>query len=254
MSRIGRLLVAVLALAAFSLGSPSVEAKSKKEQGITVRRQIEPMYPAWAYNHGVSKGYAKIAFYVDEHGEISELLPIEYSHLAFAEELMTTVQKWEFRPARKQGKAIRSVCHAYWEFLPDRPIETNALFDTSKRMDGESGGEPRELKYCEDSELDARIGMLSFPGLVLQKGTVQTEEGLDRVRARVSLFVNQRGEVALPHVVDSTHPELNAKLEAALKRAGFAIPTCEGEAVLALLERTYDFPVVWTEEPVPEAL
>lgn len=253
MRRFG-IFIRVSLLVALSLGGFSLPKGFSESKGVVVKRQIEPRYPAWAYNHGVSKGFAKIAFYVDEEGEISELMPIEYSHEAFAEELMTTVLKWSFRPARQDGQPVKSVTHAYWEFLPDRPIETNAFYDTAKRMGeaGNAGG--RAFKYREGGELDSRIGMLSFPGLMVQVGDLAVEAGLESVRARVVFFVKERGEVALPKVLDSTHPKLDSRLEAAMKVASFAVPTYEGEATLALLERTYDFPIVWIEGAVPETL
>jgi len=223
------------------------EASSKTDRGVSVKRQIEPRYPIWAYQHGVSSGFAKVAFYVGEDGEISELMPIEYSYEVFVDELMAVVPKWKFRPARQNGRAVKSVCHVYWEFLPDRPIETNALFDTARRMESSPNEEYRELKYRTDAELDDRIGMIAFPGLVLETGDPDIEADLDFVRARVSFFVTATGEVSLPQVIDSTHPQLDLRLEDAIKNATFAVPSYRGQAVLALVERTYDFPVVWSE-------
>lgn len=229
-------------------------AKPKKEGEVRVLRQFEPRYPLWAYNHGVSKGFARVAFYVGEDGEISELLPIEYSHAVFGEELMSSVLKWKFQAAERDGKPFQSVCHAYWEFLPDRPIETNALFDTAKRMNVAGRDSARELKYRKGKELDRKVGMLSFPGLLVSLGDSSVEAGLEQVRARVSFFVTERGEVALPYVVDSSYPDLDDRLEIGLKQAGFAIPTFKGKPTIALLERTYDFPIVWVEGPVVESL
>lgn len=254
MQRVGFWASVGLAAIACSVVSLSQALWAGESEEVTVKRQVEPRYPVWAYNHGVSEGFAKLAFYVDEQGAISELLPIEYSHVSFAEELTAAVLKWEFRPATKNGRPIKSVVHAHWEFLPNRPIETNALFDTSKRIESMRSAERRELKYRDGSDLDERIGMLGFPGLMVQVGDSAVEAGLESVRARVSFFVRERGEVALPKVVDSSHPELDARLEAALKGASFAIPVYDGKPTLALLERTYDFPIVWVEEAVAETL
>lgn len=248
-----RLLLLVAMIAAAGL---LPDAVSKPETGtvVTIKRQIEPRYPGWAYTHGVSRGYAKIAFYVDEHGETSGFFPIEYSHEAFADELMATILKWDFVPARQNGVPVRSVCHAYWEFLPDRAIETNALFDTGKRMDGVRGSGERALKYREGAELDSRIGMTSFPGLAIARGSGLLGKERESVRARVSFFVDQRGRVVLPHVVDSSDPQTNARLEAAFEKASFALPTYDGDPTIALLERTYDFPILWLEEEPAKTL
>ncbi|EDY83526.1 hypothetical protein VDG1235_3153 [Verrucomicrobiia bacterium DG1235] len=248
-----RIVVALALLISLGFSSGAL-AKPKENQSVTIKRQIEPRYPVWAYTHGVGQGYAKIAFYVDENGEASEFLAIEYSYEAFADELMSTILKWDFVPAHREGRPVKSVCHAYWEFLPDRPIETNALFDTSKRM--ESGGsEPfRTVKFREEKELDERLGMLGFPGLIQVKGTSPLKAGKKAVRARISFFVDQSGQVALPHVVDTTDPEVSEELEAAFKKATFSVPSYKGNGVIALLERTYDIPVVWIDEEQPERL
>ncbi|MDQ8199367.1 hypothetical protein QEH56_14465 [Pelagicoccus enzymogenes] len=243
-------LLAVLAMSGFSV---SIAKPKDSNTSVSIKRQIEPRYPGWAYTHGISSGYAKIAFYVDEYGQASEFFPIEYSYPAFADELMVTIKKWDFLPAKQNGVPVKSVCHAYWEFLPDRAIETNALFDTSKRVDGNAGEGYRTLKYREDEELDSRIGMTSFPGVTIVRGSGLLQEGRKSIRARVNFFVDQRGGVVLPHVVNSSDPQTNARLEAALRKASFALPTYQGEPTIALLERTYDFPILWLqEEPAQE--
>lgn len=234
---------------------PAASAKPKAENSsVTIKRQIEPRYPSMAYTHGISSGFAKIAFYVDEHGEASDFFPIEFSHEMFADELMSTVLKWDFTPAKNNGAAVKSVCHAYWEFLPDRAIETNALFDTSKRIDGKGSNSFRQLKYREDSELDTKTGMLAFPGLIINRGSDIIDQDRETVRARINFFVDQQGRVILPHILDSSDPQVNERLETALKNAAFSIPTYQGEPTIALVERTYDFPIAWVDQEPAKGL
>lgn len=242
-------LLAASCLLPWASAKPSSEASS-----VSIKRQIEPRYPAWAYTHGISSGYAKIAFYVDEHGQASEFLPIEYSYEAFADELMATIKKWDFVPATQNGQPVKSVCHAYWEFLPDRAIETNALFDTAKRIDGHGSKGFRSLKYREDEELDSRIGMTSFPGLAIARDSGLLDTDRQTVRARINFFVDPQGHVLLPHIVDSSDPQTNEKLEAAFKNASFSLPSFEGAPAIALVERTYDFPILWLDSEPPQSL
>lgn len=249
-----RRLVSFISLLFAAAVISNVSGKPENNVSVSIKRQIEPRYPAWAYTHGISSGYAKIAFYVDEYGTASDFFPIEYSYEAFADELMSTIQKWNFIPAQQGKVPVKSVCHAYWEFLPDRAIETNALFDTSKRINGKKSQSFRTLKYREDAELDTRIGMTAFPGLAIVSGSELLAKDRKSVRATVSFFVNQNGEVVLPHIVDSSDPQVNEQLEDAFKKAAFNLPTYKGEAAIGLLERTYDFPILWLEKEPAKTL
>lgn len=241
-------------LICFMLISVSSSGAPKGEQSVTIKRQIEPVYPGWAYTHGVSEGFAKIAFYVDETGEASGFLPIEYSHEAFSQALLETILKWKFVPAHREGVPVKSVCHAYWEFLPDRPIETNAMFDISKRINEGGAGPVRALKLREESELDEKPKMLAFPGLVLTRENDLIDEDRASVRAKVSFFVLEDGSVRLPQVVELSDAGLELEVEACFNSSQFSTPVREGKATLALLERVYDIPIVWQDVEAPKEL
>ena len=129
-----------------------------------MKNEIEPIYPGWAYQNGIGEGFARVAFYVDENGVASDFLVIEYSHKAFATSFLNTLRHWDFEPAYYKGQAIKSVAQAYWEFLPDRAIVTNALFDTSKRIEGTDAHGYRELDFYAEKKIGLQIedGGISF--------------------------------------------------------------------------------------------
>lgn len=254
MTRLAPSIASLLSLLLAITATSQLSANPKSSASVSIKRQIEPRYPLWAYTHGISSGYAKIAFYVDEDGSVSDFLPIEYSYQAFADELMKTILKWDFVPAKQNNMPVKSVCHAYWEFLPDRAVETNILFDARKRIDGNGKQSFRTLKYREDKELDTRIGMASFPGLAILRGSGLLAEDRETIRARLRFFVDQRGRVYLPSILESSDPQVNLSLQEAFSKAAFSLPTYKGKATIGLLERTYDFPILWLDQEQAKSL
>ena len=210
---------------------------------IVVKRRIPPTYPNWAYTHGIGQGYAEVAFYVDELGELSDFLMIEYSHEVFADSLLKSVQGWEFQPAYKKGRPVKSVCQAYWEFYPDRPIETNALFDTSKRMEGLDKPDFRKLKYRKEAELDEKPRMLRFAEIVVPEGYRLADPKARSLTVRCNFFIDGNGQVALPVVEASSDPALDYEVMEAFKRALFEPPIYKNKPTVAWMEKTYMIPL-----------
>ena len=225
-----------------TLNSVCSSANAKQRHGeepVTVSKRIEPFYPGWAYNHGIGEGFAKVAFYVDEHGQASEYFVIEYSQKAFADEFMKVLPKWKFKPANKFGKPIKTVCHAYWEFLPDRPIVTNALFDTSKRIKKSDKHSRRDLLVREESELDSKPRMLAFPEVVASQGFDESKLTDAKVSVSCEFYIDSEGAVALPVITDSGANELNEHFAAAFSQANFERPIADGKPAIAFLKKTY---------------
>ena len=233
-----------LALAALAiLGMPALSGAKKKankdEEPIVLKKRIEPFYPNWAYTHAIGEGFAKIAFYVDEEGNASEYFPIEYSHKAFADEFMKVLPKWKFEPAYRFGKPVKRVCRAHWEFLPDRPIVTNALFDTAKRIEKADAHNKRDLMYHNESELDAKPRMVAFPEVVAPADFDASKLKDGKIQVSCSFFVDKDGAVTLPVIMRVGAPELEQAMEDAFKQAAFERPLVDGEAAIAFLEKTY---------------
>lgn len=73
-----KLAIIAIALCQFQTGV----GKSKKPESfetVSVKKEIEPIYPGWAYQNGIGEGFARVAFYVDENGVASDFLVIEYA-------------------------------------------------------------------------------------------------------------------------------------------------------------------------------
>ena len=233
-----KLAIIAIALCQFQTGV----GKSKKPESfetVSVKNEIEPIYPGWAYQNGIGEGFARVAFYVDENGVASDFLVIEYSHKAFATSFLNTLRHWDFEPAYYKGQAIKSVAQAYWEFLPDRAIVTNALFDTSKRIEGTDAHGYRELDFYAEKKLDSKLKMVAFPE-VIAPASFDTRILKDsKVKALCEFYIDTEGSVALPMILDSSVPALNDLIASAFKSAVFERPLHKGMPAVALMRKTY---------------
>lgn len=241
-------LLALTTLAVLSQPSPPLHAAAKDAvpEGfapIRVKQRIEPRYPNWAYTHGIGRGYAKIAFYVHADGSVTDYFFVEYSHRAFAEELLATVEKWTIEPAHLHGQPIKSVGQAHWTFRPDRPIETNALFDTAKRIDRSDAASHRELAFAEEADLDAPVRMLRFAQVAVPSGYTLADPASGGVTVKCNFYLDASGQVALPQIVASTDPQLDEAILRALALSLFEPPRYQDRPCVTWMEKTYLIPL-----------
>lgn len=237
--KVGISLIGIYAWIALPSIASAAKDNSDSFQPVTVKREIEPFYPNWAYNNGIGEGFAKVAFYVDESGIPSDYLVIEYSHEAFADSFMDALPHWKFEPAHEFGKPVKSVCRAYWEFLPDRAIVTNALFDTSKRIQRKDAHNYRELKTYNERKLDSKLNMVAFPEIVAPKGFDSSQLEGDKVKVICHFYVDTEGVVALPSIIESSVPSLNERLANGFAQAVFDRPLFKKKPAIAWMEKTY---------------
>ncbi|MBD5778839.1 hypothetical protein IEN85_05000 [Pelagicoccus sp. NFK12] len=208
---------------------------------VSVKRQVEPNYPLWAYSNGVSRGFARIAFYVDEQGNASEFMPLEYTHSAFSEELLRVVRKWKFEPAHFEGRPIKSVCRAHWEFLPARPVNKTVQWDAEFRFHKSNGFNSKSVILSEERALDHKAAMLAFPPIVI-KGNASDVD--DFVQVTCNFFVDTDGAVGLPEIEFSSDSRLDEFVVTALKHSVFERPLREGKPTVAFMRKTYRIPIL----------
>ncbi|MDQ8185758.1 hypothetical protein [Pelagicoccus sp. SDUM812002] len=217
------------------------ESASERYEPVSVKRQVEPNFPRWAYSNGVSRGFARVAFYVDEEGHASEFMPLEFTHSAFSDELLRVVRKWKFEPAYFEGRPIKSVCRAHWEFLPDRPVQKILATGSEFHFSNSSGLASQSVSLSDEGGLDRSVSMVAFPPIVLEGSSSDVD---DFVQATCSFFVDTDGSVGLPVVEFSSEPRLDEFVVSALKHSAFERPMLDGEPSVAWLRKTYRIPIV----------
>ncbi|MEZ5276058.1 MAG: energy transducer TonB [Opitutaceae bacterium] len=214
------------------LAPESVQIKGFEPAALTARS--EPIYPGEAANIGISTGYARVGLLVDSAGAPGNLLAIEYSHEAFARSLIDSARHWSFRPAIVDGVAVPSRFFVAWRFYPKQAIWTNVTEAVDAKFD--FGGGRNRLVYFprNEDELDEKPQLTYFEIPQAPEGYV-IDPADDRVT--VVFFINEKGEVCLPHVEIAPSPELIIPAMAAVSQWRFTVPTVDGEPVLAIVSR-----------------
>jgi protein TonB len=76
--------------------------------GPTVRKRVEPTYPAELSREGIP-GEVVLTFFVGENGQPEDVRIERSTHPAFSKAVMAVVPRWRFDPARAaDGSAVRS--------------------------------------------------------------------------------------------------------------------------------------------------
>jgi periplasmic protein TonB len=96
-------LSAILSLTCFLAVAPAAVAETK-EPPVPVRT-VAPDYPDEMHRQGIS-GLVTVRCTIDEHGDVTETVVVKYSAEVFERPAIEALQKWKFKPATLDGKAI----------------------------------------------------------------------------------------------------------------------------------------------------
>lgn len=69
---------------------------------------FEPIYPEYAKQHQI-EGLVQVRVTVSATGGVEEARVMDSSDRMFDEPTLAAARKWRFKPARKEGKKVRSV-------------------------------------------------------------------------------------------------------------------------------------------------
>lgn len=69
---------------------------------------IEPIYPEYAKQHNI-EGKVQLRITVSASGGVEDARVLETTDRMFNEPALRAAREWRFRPARKDGKKVRSV-------------------------------------------------------------------------------------------------------------------------------------------------
>jgi protein TonB len=96
-------LTALLPLCCLLAAAPAALAETK-EPPIAVRT-VPPVYPGDMQRQGIA-GIVTVRCTIDEHGDVTEAVVVKSSSDVFRGPAVEALQKWKFKPATLDGKAV----------------------------------------------------------------------------------------------------------------------------------------------------
>jgi|GEM_PF-678316 len=86
-----------------------------------VKKKVEPYYPELLMKAGI-EGKVWLKVFIDENGGVEKALVEKSTHSALSEAALNAIKQWEFSPAKKDGKPIKSEVTIPFIFkLADKP-------------------------------------------------------------------------------------------------------------------------------------
>ncbi|MDQ8204395.1 energy transducer TonB [Pelagicoccus sp. SDUM812003] len=230
--------ILLLLLATASVFSALASANDE-DHPARVTRRFEPIYPAGALNQGISQGYAKVLFWVDDLGQPSDFVTVAHNGRWFGPALIDALRDWSFEPKIENGMPVGSVFSVEWTFLPDRAVELNIMSAASKKFDPD---EVKEL-LADPESLESPLALREVYPIYVDK------KRKDRVSIDVEFIVDEEGFVRLPRLLSDPQDEGEQLALQRFRKWRFEPPIKDGEATAVSLHKTIVVPVVETPQP-----
>jgi TonB family protein len=124
--------------------APAIVAVAAAEEQPSVKKRVEPKYPALAMKAGI-EGKVWLKVYIDEKGRVEKAVVDSSTNEVLNGSALEAIKGWEFTPAMKDGKAIKAeVIIPFMYKLADSPkyaTRDEIMFlqeDVIKLLHGES--------------------------------------------------------------------------------------------------------------------
>ncbi len=207
-------------------------------QPLTITKQVGVIYPAPLSREGIRKGEVAVICSIDETGQMTDYMPLAYTHEGFYDAALVALKQWEFEPAQSRGRAHPAVQIFTFEFEAGRDVvdingnDNLALFINRFSM---SGDNYRVLKL---SELDAIPTPVELVKPLYPETYVGSEiEG----EVVIEFYIDENGDVRLPAIIEHNGIDFAATAVEAVRQWKFEPPMRNGKPVTAVAMQQFHF-------------
>lgn len=230
--------LAILALAA-SLGTQAVAQTTLPTnfQPPVLENRAPLFFPQRLTNEGVFSGVVTVQVAVDEQGTVEDWLPLATTHEGFIEQL-GPIDKWEFRPATRDGTPVPSALILELRFEKGSVVSMTVNEMASSFLNTVTNRySTLKSRVSRISELDA----LPKPITIVNPPS-SVPEGSKGGSVVVSFYIDEQGRVRLPLLSDiQCDDALAAAAYNAVTQWRFDAPTVRGRPVIVRAEQKFIF-------------
>lgn len=230
-SLISRALLITLVLGSVDLAAGTV-------QQLKVRERIDPVFPQGLLLKGITRGAVRCVVDVDATGRVEDVLVLAHTDEQFARVVDEALRLWSFEPARLDGQPVPAQTTLEFSIEAVGAVTSLDLVSYVGLQFRTIWGDPytyqpRQLKELDAIPLPKRSVKPSYPVALAERAV--------RGRVRVDFYIDERGQVRVPIVTQSDHPELAAAAMTAVRQWQFEPPLRRGRPVLVQASQDFDF-------------
>jgi TonB family protein len=231
----GRVLFGLFAVLA--IGSA---VSSAKNTPVRIEQTVEGQFPASLMLTTITSGEARVMINIDSDGKLADLMVISYSHPAFAEEAVSLLKHWRYSPAAIDGNPVGVRLELKIDFVASGRVISLTALEAVNSFTQRMLPTAMSKKVCTPGELDHPIEVLqavnpSHPG---KAGHASQSSG----STLVDFYVDERGQMRMPVVMESTNETYAQAAVSALNQWKFSSPTKQGKPVAVRVQQKFVFP------------
>ena len=190
---------------------------------------VEPEYPRSMRRHGL-EGIVMISFTITEDGAVSNPVIIDSNNPAFEAPALDAIMKWKFEPATRDGKPVKYKARQEITFS----IEGGGkdMFNIPPLSKSQKEKLPEQLRFDTPPQIRSVILPIYPYELIREKVNGS---------AKISMLVNDKGEVIQTLVTGASRPEFGLALEAAINHFSFKPALKDGKRCMSLVSHQVEF-------------
>jgi TonB family protein len=234
------LLAAAGAFLAPCWGSPlRAQGEPTGFQPLVIHQTRDPAFPLEPLTEGYLKGRVEVLIAVDASGKLTDSLAISYTEPYFALSALDALRAWSFEPARVDGRPIASMRKVDFDFRMSGPVVISQnISQFADRFIRDMAPERADHRAFNIREIDGKLTAIRIvsPAYPVQLAA----KGIGGI-VTLSYYVDEKGRVRMPSVVNDPRQELAEEAVGAVKQWQFEPPTRFGEPVLVWVRQDIRF-------------
>ncbi len=209
---------------------------------VRIVQTVEPRFPTHPETADMLEGEARIIFNIDAEGKLVDWLVASYTHPAFAEEAVRSLQSWRYEPARRYGEPVGVRTSVAFNFVASGKVRTIQAVDTVTAFTTLLNRPNLTVRVAEPAQIDRPVEAVTVvkPGHPAHPQTGDRAD-LSAGRVLVDFYIDEEGRPRMPVVLDSDDTAFALSAVNALSLWRYTPPTRDGEPVAVRAQQQFVF-------------
>jgi TonB family protein len=207
-------------------------------ESVKIEATVVPVFSPSLIANGVTEGRVALAIAVDANGAVTDWLPLGYSHRQLVEPCVEALKHWKITPARVDGQPVPAQTDLVIEVTASGTLRTHNIMEEAAAQQRRLGLAQFPNHILTASEIDRTpVPIATVPPKYAEEAKHDGVQG----KVEVRFYIDEKGDVRMPSVVDDPHPYLAEKALEAVRQWKFQPPTLRGTPVTVAASQEFNF-------------